>query len=1013
VIELLKSARNAVRAGVARLPGSAQPTVRASLHRIKLLLRIPLRLVRGGRAAVNAIRHRDIAFFKSLSPIGIARSIGGRMGRALIRGVDKASYRILHKFVTPLFANRTQRRLASGTPRSLWGVTPILTLPLKVRADRLLGFESQSLVFVTYHITSNFDYNLQEFVEKLYMYAPTLAPTFGRCLLAWALWRYDVFHYFYDRGLMLPATRFGVNPEELELLRASGKRVYLYAYGADVRRREATLEFGKWNFCKECPEPLKFCVCDDASGSEIMAGMCEKVTQPLALGDMLAYVPGARNLHYWPIDLSAVPVAPPQRNDGPLRIAHAPNHMHFKGSSYLEAAIEKLRAAGHLIDYVKVQGVANAEVIRLFGEADIVADQFIGGAYGYTALEAMARGKPVLTYVRSPDMVEAVAECPLINVTPDTLEETLIWCLSHRDRLAAIGAQGRVYVKKWHSIAAVADRLAGLYQETANFPPTVTDRLDAYRAAHRAEINQISAASDWAHPFQVGLGPPVQHWAFIKPAVQTGDSGDTAPTRDAWHSYDRAPWNHPWLNADNIRQFSAFSAATMAELRARLGERPNALNSYGFCGNIANISYMRAAGLTRRGIEISVHLPPYDKALMSQPAWEDFDGEISELGPDPQQTILDMPLPANVSRMTVSEDWRAQIAKGTAGFLDPAHIRAWPDYMPYINGLRELARHDALMVSQCLYFGPLANRPYIIGPMGGDIWFDAARDDALGRLTRLALENAYAVIASNPLTLSHARRYGLKNCLYMPFMIDEERYRPGDASDIRAQWQAMSNGDFFVLTSMRLDNQWKGAHLALEGFAQFVKSNPGARLVALGWGVDEAAAREQLTQLGIADKVLLMPIVGKMRLARYLRAADALIEQFVLGYYGASGLEAMASGLPVVMRLERGQYDAMIDAGAPPVLDAASAAEVAAHLARLYREPDWRRELGQKTRAWFLATHASSHNWRDTMILLDAAALGIRIDWSASPLHLPLAAAEIAYHRDQLASAPAFGIYEL
>lgn len=947
------------------------------------------------------------------SPSGIVRAIGGRVGRITIRLIDSLSYRLLHKVAAPLAAARTEKRLAAARPRSLWGVTPILTLPLKVRADRLLGFRAQSLVFVTYHITKNFDFNLQKFVEKLYRHAPTLGPAFGRLLLSWAILRYDVFHYFYDRGLMLPVTRFGVNPEELAVLRRAGKRVYLYAYGADVRRRNVTLGFGKWNFCKECPEPLKFCVCDDESGAPIMAEMCKAVTQPIALGDMLAYVPGARNMHYWPIDVSTIPAAPPPRVDRPLRIAHAPNHMHFKGSSHLEAVIETLQSAGHAIEYVKVQGVPNAEVIRLFATVDIVADQFIGGAYGYTALEAMACGKPVLTYVRAPDMVEAVAECPLINVTPDTLEETLLWCLANRDRLAAIGTQGRLYVEKWHSIEAVADRFAGLYLDTANFPPAIVAQLAAYRSARHAEIGRMPDARDWEHPFRIGLEATVRPWAFVDPGEQPGKGDEPDVPRNAWHSYDRTPWSHPWLTPDNVRRFSSFSAGVMAQLRARLADRPLHLNSYAFCGNIANINYMRASGLRRRGIDLTVYLPAFDPNLMSQPGWEDFDGEIGDLGPDPQQALLDLPLPKGVHRMTVNEDWRTQLARGEAAFLDPDHIRNWSDFMLHVDGLRNLARHDAMLVTQLLYFGPLANRPFIVGQMGGEIWFDAARDDALGRLTRLALQQAYAVLVSNPLTLAHARRYGLKNCLYLPFMIDEERYKPGDAADIRAQWQAQSGGDFFVLTSMRLDNGWKGAHLALEGFAEFARAHPGARLVALGWGVDEAAAREQLARSGIADQVLLMPIVGKVRLVRYLQAADVLIEQFVLGYYGASGLEAMACGLPVVMRLERAQYDALIGAGGPPVLEAESAGEIAAHLSWLYQDPDRRKALGVRTRDWFMTTHSSDHNWRDMMVLFEAAALGLKIDWDMSPLNSPLAASEENYHRDQLENAPPFGTYQI
>jgi hypothetical protein len=161
-----------------------------------------------------------------------------------------------------------------------------------------------------------------------------------------------------------------------------------------VRRLAQTLALGKWNFCVDCPELERFCACTP-DNSAIMAGMGARATCADALGDMLAYVPNARYMHY------------------------------SKGPHHLEAAIARLRAEGQVIEYVKVQGVPNAEVIRQFGEAGLVADHLIGVAYGFTALEAMARGKPMMTYVRSPNLVEAPEECPLINVTPHTLEATL------------------------------------------------------------------------------------------------------------------------------------------------------------------------------------------------------------------------------------------------------------------------------------------------------------------------------------------------------------------------------------------------------------------------------------------------------------------------------------------------------------------------------------------------------------------------------------------------------------
>ena len=155
---------------------------------------------------------------------------------------------------------------------------------------------------------------------------------------------------------------------------------------------------------------------------------------------------------------------------GPLRIAHAPNHTHFKGSKYLEQAIERLRAQGYEIEYRKFRAFNNAEVLALFAASDVVADQFVGGACGYTALEAMALGKPVLSFVRGRDLVEAPEECPIINATPDDLDQALLWIIRNREILRAIGAQGRRYVERWHSVSAVAARLGQLYCDTADFP---------------------------------------------------------------------------------------------------------------------------------------------------------------------------------------------------------------------------------------------------------------------------------------------------------------------------------------------------------------------------------------------------------------------------------------------------------------------------------------------------------------------------------------------------------------
>ncbi|MGY3488942.1 glycosyltransferase involved in cell wall biosynthesis [Bradyrhizobium sp. USDA 4011] len=366
----------------------------------------------------------------------------------------------------------TEKRLAEGKVRTLWAATPILTLPLLVRCDRMLGFRSSSLVFNTYYVTRSFDINLILFEGFLRLLRSRRGlGLFRRLVLAWALLRYDFFNYFYDRGLMLSDGRYGINPEELDLLFRSGKRLYTYAYGADVRAREPTLKLGHPNLCEECPAPGKFCVCTTEMHASSIDRLKGRATAQIAMGDMVTYVPGCRDMHYWPIDASKLAARPPAYKAGDvLRVAHAPNHGHFKGTRLLIEAIDRLVKEGEKIELVSVQGVPNKKVIELFGASHVVADQFVAGFHGYTALEAMAMAKPVLCFLRDDRMMIDPATCPIINTRPDEIYDVLKRCLRGEYDLNDIGKAGRRYVEAHYSLQAVAARLGRLYCETADLP---------------------------------------------------------------------------------------------------------------------------------------------------------------------------------------------------------------------------------------------------------------------------------------------------------------------------------------------------------------------------------------------------------------------------------------------------------------------------------------------------------------------------------------------------------------
>ena len=379
-----------------------------------------------------------------------------------------------------------------GRPRTMWGVTPILTLPLLARCDRLLGLRSDSLVFTTYYITNSFDINLKRLCEHIYAKYPRLTTPLHRTILRWAMIRYDVFHLFCDRSLLLPTRRMEINETEMLALRHHGRRLYTYTYGADVRTREATLALGRYNLCADCPEPGRFCMCDDTEGSANISRISTEATAMMAMGDMLSYVPGARNFHFWPLDVAAMRYVGTRWSKGQkLRVAHAPNHPHFKGTRHLVGAIERLQGEGRAIELMRVQGVSNNEVIKLFESCDLVADQFIAGFHGYTALEAMAVGKPVLCYLRDPSMAIDPAACPMINTWPDTIYQTLRDCLDGRFDLVELGRRSRAYVEHYYSLEAVALRLGALYLETAGFPERIKLRMCKRMALLEAGLTPV------------------------------------------------------------------------------------------------------------------------------------------------------------------------------------------------------------------------------------------------------------------------------------------------------------------------------------------------------------------------------------------------------------------------------------------------------------------------------------------------------------------------------------------
>jgi glycosyltransferase involved in cell wall biosynthesis len=119
------------------------------------------------------------------------------------------------------------------------------------------------------------------------------------------------------------------------------------------------------------------------------------------------------------------------------------------------------------VDLQIVEGLHHDEARRRYEQADIVVDQLNAGWYGLFAIEAMALGKPVVTFLQE----EAVARTedafgttvPIVSATAETLAAHLRPLVEDADHRRRVGAASREYVERVHDIETVADRLLDIY----------------------------------------------------------------------------------------------------------------------------------------------------------------------------------------------------------------------------------------------------------------------------------------------------------------------------------------------------------------------------------------------------------------------------------------------------------------------------------------------------------------------------------------------------------------------
>jgi glycosyltransferase involved in cell wall biosynthesis len=237
----------------------------------------------------------------------------------------------------------------------------------------------------------------------------------------------DLFHFYFGLTLVPKSAQFPI-------LRTLGKRSVMHFLGSDIRGKP--------------PDELDWA---DRAGARIVGSY-----------DAIRWVPDAAVIPPG-IDLAAYTPRRPSDRDRPV-VVHAPSSRRRKGTEHVIAACARLP-----VELDIVEGLHHDEARRRYEQADIVVDQLNAGWYGVFAIEAMALGKPVVTFLHE----EAVARTeeafglrvPIVSATVDTLADRLRPLAESAEERRRVGAESRAYVERVHDADEVAARLLALYAE--------------------------------------------------------------------------------------------------------------------------------------------------------------------------------------------------------------------------------------------------------------------------------------------------------------------------------------------------------------------------------------------------------------------------------------------------------------------------------------------------------------------------------------------------------------------
>lgn len=318
-----------------------------------------------------------------------------------------------------------------------------------VKGLRQNGIEASHMIWRNHYSNYGYGINLNIYRRKWYFLPYYLIKVAFYELKI--LKEHNIFHFHAGNSLLLN--------HDLWLLKLCKKKIFVEFHGSELRDYALAREINPYILVEGSDLGIE-------RRRKKVQKACKNADGVILHDDeLIPHLPqNVKNVFVVPlrIDLKRFKPQYAPKEKEKICIVHAPSNRDVKGTDYIIEAVESLNRI-YDIEFVLVENKSQSEARELYKRADIIVDQLKLGTYGVFAIEGMALGKPVVTYISDNMREKLPTDLPISSANPDTIKDVLEELIKNGNLRYQTGINGRRYVEKYHDCRKNAKMLCEIY----------------------------------------------------------------------------------------------------------------------------------------------------------------------------------------------------------------------------------------------------------------------------------------------------------------------------------------------------------------------------------------------------------------------------------------------------------------------------------------------------------------------------------------------------------------------